>query len=130
MKSAELIERNIRAHTSDGFTSWHMVASAHERTIRDLCADLAVLRGEGQTEQIGCDILPMILDGTTVPVEFDQESGEAIGVFVGGMWIDAACFSPGTLEFWGEQYRSREPYNARDAHLEDLAEAQRQGDFS
>lgn len=40
MSAQDKIEQNIRAHSSDGYTAWHMVAKAHERTIRDLSHEL------------------------------------------------------------------------------------------
>ena len=121
MSAQGKIEQNIRAHSSDGYTAWHMVAQAHERTIRDLSAELAVLRGHGQTAQRGAYLTVKPFGDAEVLVEYEYTAGEepifdadrpgvgpghdadvhVLGVFINGVWCDADdVVPPKTLERW------------------------------
>ena len=121
--AAHLIERNIKAHTSHGYTAAHMVQDAHERTIRELCADLALLTGQGQRPQSGCEIASKCLGDSEVLVEYEFDKGQrgrlygppencceeiepsvtVIQVFVNGQWIDADCINEAIVERWQQE---------------------------
>ena len=124
VNASRLIEANIKAHTVDGYTAFHMVAAAHERTIRALAAELAVLRGEGQTPQHGTTHAVMTLGDAEVLVEYELIAAEEpiydadhpgvgpghdaecniMNVLINGVWCDAEDVIPaGTLQRWEEK---------------------------
>lgn len=124
MNASRLIEANIRAHTVDGYTAHHMVAAAHEQTIRTLAAELAELRGDGQRPQEGGHITTMIFGNAEVLVEYEFIDAEApiydadhpgvgpghdaevnvLNVFLNGFWCDAQDVVPeATLKRWERQ---------------------------
>ena len=89
-----------------------------DRLIRELRAELAVLRGEVLTPQVGCVIHNMPLDGTTIQVEFEivggmdgdgwneprtHDSYVPIGAFVNGCWIDASLFGDVVRDKWADR---------------------------
>jgi len=114
VNASHLIEANIKAHTSQGYTAWHMVAGAHEATVRDLAAELNTLKGIGHTPQAGCFFSEKFLGEATVLIEFEAEPASGDGwneprreaevhvlqVLVNGAWIDADLIDPSTVERW------------------------------
>lgn len=121
MNAQHLIEANVRAHTVDGYSSFHMIAEAHERTIRDLVAQLNVLQGVGLRASRGCEIVEKVYGDITVSVEVEYEPGQreivnaepdycqegfeptvsVLRVFLNGRWNDAQDVVPeATLERW------------------------------
>ena len=121
MNAAHLIEANIKAHTVDGYTAFHMVAEAHERTIRNLVAEVNELRGWNLKADRGCQIVEKTYGDITVSVEIEYEAGQheivnaepdycqegfeptvtVLRVFLNGRWNDAQDVVPeGTLERW------------------------------
>ena len=76
MHANHLIERNTRAHSQDGYTSWHMVAAAHEATIRDVVAQLNAATGIGVMPARGCELASMFLGDAAVWVEYEFERGQ------------------------------------------------------
>lgn len=124
MNASRLIEANIRAHTVDGYTAHYMVAAAHERTIRELAAELALLKGEGQTPQRGSTHAVMSLGEAEVLVEYEfiaaspaiydadhpgvgpghDAECNVLNVFINGFWCDAQDVVPaGVLRAWEEK---------------------------
>lgn len=124
MDASRLIEANIRAHTVDGYTSQHMVAAAHERTIRALAAELAVLKGEGMTPKAGSEHAVMTLGDAEVLVEYEYIAAEepiydadhpgvgpgrdaecnVLHVLINGVWCDAQDVVPaGVLSAWEQR---------------------------
>lgn len=124
MNASRLIEANIKAHTVDGYTAFHMVAEAHERTIRALAAELAVLRGEGHTPQHGTTHAVMTLGDAEVLVEYEfiaaspaiydadhpgvgpghDAECNILNVLINGVWCDAQDVIPGDLlRAWEEK---------------------------
>lgn len=123
MNASRLIEANILAHTVDGYTAHHMVAAAHEKTIRALAAELAVLKGEGMTPQAGSEHAVMSLGEAEVLVEYELIAAEepiydadhpgvgpghdaecnVLNVLINGVWCDAQDVVPAeTLKRWEE----------------------------
>lgn len=121
MNAQHLIEANIKAHTVDGYSSFHMIAAAHEKTIRALATELNTLRGIGATPQNGCQITTKVFGDAEVLVEYECEGGQAaiydadhpgvgpgceasvnvLGVFINGAWCDAEDVVPAkTLQRW------------------------------
>lgn len=94
-----------------------------DKLIRDLRAELDVLRGKGQTPQTGCRIEAMCLGDSEALVEYEYSPGDPgqysgppercypatdaevviIQVFVNGCWVDADLFAESTLEGWTQQ---------------------------
>jgi hypothetical protein len=90
MHSAQtLINSNVRKHTQDGYTAWHMVAEAHERTIRELAHDLHTLHGTNAMPQLGCYFTVLKFHGAEVLAEVEGEEGNVINVLINGRWLDA-----------------------------------------
>lgn len=90
MHSAQtLIDSNLRAHTVDGYTAWHMVAYAHEKTIRDLAHQLHTLHGDNATPQVGCYFTVLKFLDAEVLAEVERESGTVCNVLINGKWLDA-----------------------------------------
>lgn len=135
------IERNVRAHTVDGFTAWHMVADAHEKTIRLLAAELAVLQGHGQTPQRGSQHARLTLGDAEVLVEYEYIEAEApiydadhpgvgpghdaevniLNVFINGCWCDADDVVPDhVLHRWREELAEADAIPAGDAQESDF----------
>ena len=123
MNASQLIERNVRAHTVHSSTSWHMVAGAHETTIRVLVDELNVLRGVGQSAPAGCYHATLPLGAASVLVEFEHEPEEGDGwnephhnetvavlrVFLNGVWCDAQdCIPEAVIERWEASLLARE----------------------
>lgn len=123
VNASRLIEANVRAHTVDGYTAFHMVAAAHETTIRALAAQLAALTGEGQQPQEGGQITTMTFGNAEVLVEYEFIDAEApiydadhpgvgpghdaqvnvLNVFINGFWCDPQDVVPAeTLKRWEE----------------------------
>lgn len=96
-----LIEANTQAHTVDGYTAFHMVADAHERTIRELCARLAEFTGKALTPQTGCHFSTVQFCDRPLLVEMDVENGRAypVNVLHNGAMVDAQ-------DFFGERWES------------------------
>jgi hypothetical protein len=107
MNAAALIAANIAAHTVDGATSQHMVAAAHERTIRALCQVIAQYRGTLAQAQAGCRIFSFPFGPAEVLVEAEYEAEDGDGwnsphysecwrvtdVLINGNWCSAELFS-------------------------------------
>jgi hypothetical protein len=90
MHSAQtLIDSNLRAHTVDGYTAWHMVAHAHERTIRELAYELHTLHGTNATSQPGCYFTWLNFLGAEVLAEVESDGGNVCNVLINGKWLDA-----------------------------------------
>jgi hypothetical protein len=90
MHSAQtIIDSNTRKHTQDGYTAWHMVADAHERTIRELAHELHTLHGDNATAQPGCYFTVLNFLGAEVLAEVESEEGNVINVLINGKWLDA-----------------------------------------
>lgn len=121
MNARQLIERNTRAHTVDGYQAAHMIQAAHEATIRDLCAQLNVLSGHGLQAAPGCYISKQTFGAISVQVEYEGERGQrqiinadpddcqegiapsatVLRVFLNGLWCDAQDVVPDkTIERW------------------------------
>ena len=114
MHANHLIERNTRAHTQDGYTSWHMVAAAHEATIRDVVQQFNQVTGIGLMPARGCELVSMFLGDAAVWVEFEFERGQReitqadpddcqegisasvsiLRVYINGRWCDAQDVVP------------------------------------
>ena len=114
MHANHLIERNTRAHSQDGYTSWHMVAAAHEATIRDVVAQLNAATGIGVMPARGCELASMFLGDAAVWVEYEFERGQReitqadpddcqegiepsvsiLRVYLNGRWCDAGDVVP------------------------------------
>jgi hypothetical protein len=118
MNAENVIDGNTRAHSQDGYTSWHMVASAHETSIRALTAQINELQGIGAKPQLGCHFREVSLGDLTVNIEFEFEGGEPqthdhpgceasvtiLQVFLNGCWVDPADFvSPAVIERWEQE---------------------------
>ena len=123
MHANHLIERNTRAHSQDGYTSWHMVAAAHEATIRDVVAQLNAATGIGVMPAHGCELASMFLGDAAVWVEYEFERGQReitqadpddcqegiapsvsiLQVYINGRWCDAQDVVPdAVLTRWEE----------------------------
>jgi hypothetical protein len=90
MHSAQtIIDSNTRKHTQDGYTAWHMVADAHERTIRDLVQQLHTLHGVNAMAQPGCYFTVLKFHEAEVLAEVEAEEGNVINVLINGKWLDA-----------------------------------------
>ncbi len=124
MDAGRLIESNIRAHTVDGYTAQHMVAAAHETTIRALVTRINEFEGVSSTPQPGCEFAVMSLGEADVLVEYEytaecapiydadhpgvgpghDASVSIIGALINGVWCDAQDVIPaGTLQRWEEK---------------------------
>ena len=144
MNAIQIITANTKAHTSDGYTSWHMVAAAHEATIRRLVDELNVLQGLGQTPASGCHHAELIFGDTSVLVEFEAEeaSGDnwneprheatvaVLRVLINGAWCDAEDVVPdAVIERWETELlegRAGDAQMAADDAAEARAEARRE----
>ena len=116
VNATSIIEANTKAHTVDGYTAAHMVAAAHERSIRLLCAELATLRGEGQTPSVGCKHITLPLGDTSALVEWTLDSDDVVeikGAFVNGHWITGRddAFSSDLLSYWALEIEATIPRN-------------------
>jgi hypothetical protein len=102
MHSAQtLIASNTRKHTLDGYTSWHMVADAHERTIRELVQQLHTLHGVNAMAQPGCYFTVLKYFDAEVMAEVESESGNVLNVLINGKWLDAQDVSSARMyEEW------------------------------
>lgn len=115
MQASWIIESNTKAHSSAGYVSWHMVAAAHEKSIRDLCAQLDVLKGRGLQAARGCYISTQTFGAASVEVEYEGEpasgdgwneprqkaSVDVLRVFLNGVWCDVQDTVPdATIERW------------------------------
>lgn len=114
MDAEQLIARNIKAHTVDGYTAAHAVQDAHERTIRELAAEVNRLKGLSQKETTGCFLHTVPLEDADVLVEFEVEPAEgdnwdepryersitACSAFVNGVWVSASSFQLHITEQW------------------------------
>ena len=144
MNAAALIERNTQAHTVHASTSWHMVADAHERTIRELVAQLNTLQGLGHTPQSGCVHREMSLGDATVLVEFEitpasgdgwdeprhERSVAAIQVLINGVWVDVHnVIDCDVAQGWEVDFLEAEA-DDMDAAAESAAEARREELFA
>ena len=106
-----------------------------ERTVLDLCADLATRYGDDLTPAKGCEIAELILGDSNAFVEFEYRAGypaklygppencypaedEEITIlraYVNGMWVDALdCFSQRILDQWADQISEMAAQNAAD----------------
>ena len=124
MNASHLIESDTRAHTVDGYTAWHMVAEAHQKTIRRLVDELNVLNGLGQRPQAGCAFTTKYLGDAEVKVEYEFSPGDpgrysgppencypaepaevtVLQVFINGTWADPSDFvADAVLERWAEE---------------------------
>jgi hypothetical protein len=124
VRAGWLIEANIRQHSVDGYTAWHMVADAHERTIREMADELNIMRGVNLIPSRGCSIVNLLLGPLEVPVEYEYERGQReitqadpdkcqegippsvtiLRVYLQGQWCDAedvVCNKQ--IEMWTEQ---------------------------
>lgn len=114
MDASHLIEANVKAHTSQGYTAAHMVQAAHETTIRGLVAELNTLKGIGHKPQAGCYFAEKFLGDAPVLIEFEVEPASGDGwneprheaevhvlqVLVNGVWIETDLIDPSTVERW------------------------------
>lgn len=118
MNATHLIERATRAHTSDGYTSYPALCSSLEAIVRDLCAELNVLQGVGQTAASGCHHATLALGDASALVEYEVERAERqtahhpgrpasvsiLRVFINGHWCEAEDAVPaGVIERWGSE---------------------------
>jgi len=111
MNAAALIAANIVAHSVDGQVAQHMVALAHERTIRGLAARLAEYEGTGAVAANGCRIFTVTLGTGELLVEAAYEPEEGDGwnsphypavwslmrMLVNGKWQAAGLLSEDTI---------------------------------
>lgn len=143
MNASHLIERNTRAHTVDGYTAFHMVAAAHEATIRALVAELNTLKGTDQRPAKGSNFARLTFGAITVLVEYDSKraepetqyyigcdaSVEILSVFLNGVWCDAADVVPDDVkDRWEVQLleeNAESEARAKDDAAEDRAEMRR-----
>lgn len=97
-RAATMITANIAAHTVQGYTAQHMVAAAHERSIRNLCAEVAEIRGDDQEPPVGHIHEWMPLGKSSVLTEWLVEPPEDEGdsewlslqrVYINGRWSEA-----------------------------------------
>jgi hypothetical protein len=114
LDAEQLIARNIKAHTVDGYTAAHAVQYAHENTIRDLVAEVGRLKGLGQEAANGCVLFTVPLEDAEILVEFEIEPAEGDGweepryersitatsAFVNGVWVSASSFQLHVTEQW------------------------------
>ena len=118
MNATHLIEANTRQHTVDGYTAFHMVAAAHETTIRALAAQINELQGIGAKPQPGCHFREVCLGDLSVTIEYETERGEAqtwdypgceasvsiLQVFLNGCWVDPQDFvADSVIERWEQE---------------------------
>ncbi len=135
-RAATMITANVAAHTVQGYTAQHMVAAAHEKTIRMLCDELNVLQGYGQTPARGTLHEMLLLDETEVLVEYEVQPEEGDGwnephypeeinvlrAFINGHWIEADVFSQTVIDRRLDAIRERRDEQAQVA-ADDAAEA-------
>lgn len=97
-RAATMITANVAAHTVQGYTAQHMVAAAHERSIRDLCAEVAEIRGDDQKPTANHIHEWMPLGASSVLTEWkidppddehDPESLTLMRVYINGRWSHA-----------------------------------------
>ena len=96
-----LITANTKQHTVSGCTSWHMVAAAHEATIRHLAHQLQTINGANAIAAPGCEIVEANIGPASVRVEVECEPASGDGwneprheadfaasrVLINGMWV-------------------------------------------
>lgn len=124
MNASYIVEYNVNAHTHNGFTSWHMVADAHERTIRRLVGELNTLCGVGSQPSGGCHHAELYLGNSRVLVEFEAEPASGDGwneprheatvaplrVLINGVWNDCNRVVPEVvIERWTETILAGHP---------------------
>lgn len=144
MNATNIICANVARHTVDGYCAFHMVASAHERTIRELCDRLNELMGVGVQPASGCHHAELIFGATSVLVEFEGEAEERatwddpgypatvaiLRVLIGGVWCDAEDVVPdAVLERWETELLEgcdEDRLRAADDAAEARAEARRE----
>lgn len=131
MNAAHLINRNTRAHSSGASTAWHLVAAAHEATIRDLVAQLNTLQGINHTPQAGCVHRAMALGESFVLVEFEVEeaSGDgfeepryertvsAIQALINGVWVDMSVIDADVVAGWEADFLQAEADDCAEAAI-------------
>jgi hypothetical protein len=137
MNASALIAANIAAHTVDGATSQHMVAAAHERTIRALCQVIAQYRGTLAQAQAGCRIFSFPFGPAEVLVEAEYEAEErgdgwndphypecwrVTDVLINGNWCSADLFSEDVIDGFQKQIEATIS-EERNAAAESRAEA-------
>ena len=108
MNASAIIAANIAAHTVDGQTAQHMVADAHARTIRGLCAEVIRLTGDGLTSKPGRHLSRVtFLDSACwVEWEYDDDTGMTFtGVFINGVMSSAAKLPDEITEAWEDEIR-------------------------
>ena len=117
MNASAIIAANIAAHTVYGQTAQHMVATAHERTIRALVDKLNQYEGHGAQAQAGCRIFSFTLGASSVLVEAEYEAADGDGwnsphypecwsvtdVLVNGHWCSADLFSEDVIDDFQKQ---------------------------
>ena len=96
-----LITANTKQHTVSGCTSWHMVAAAHEATIRHLVHQLHTINGANAIPAADCEIVETNIGPASVRVEVECEPASGDGhdeprheadfaasrVLINGMWV-------------------------------------------
>ena len=117
MNASAIIAANIAAHTVYGQTAQHMVATAHEHTIRALVDKLNQYEGHGAQAQAGCRIFSFTLGASSVLVEAEYEAADGDGwnsphypecwsvtdVLVNGHWVGADLFADDVIDGFQKQ---------------------------
>lgn len=113
-QAEHLIERATEAHTQDGYTSFPALCDSLQTIIRDLCQQLATLRGDDVLVQAGCHHQTMPLGDTECIVEFEaeRETGDGfeephepayvnvLRAYINGAWVGAGHLDVITVAKW------------------------------
>jgi hypothetical protein len=108
MNASALIAANISAHTVDGYTAQHMVALAHERTIRNMAAEIVRLNGDGLTPKRGRYLgrVTLLEAACLVEFEYDDDAGMTFtGAYINGVMCSVAKMPDEILEQWEAELR-------------------------
>lgn len=120
-QAEQLIEAATRAHTHDGYTGHAALCDSLSAVIRDLCQQLATLRGDDVLVQAGCHHQTMPLGDTECIVEFEaeRESGDGfeephepayvnvLRAYINGAWVSAGHLDVITVAKWEKDLLSR-----------------------
>lgn len=120
-QAEQLIEAATRAHTHDGYTGHAALCDSLQTIIRDLCQQLATLRGDDVLVQPGCHHQKLSLDGTDCIVEFEaeRETGDGfeepyepacvnvLRAYINGSWVSAGHLDVITVAKWEKDLLAR-----------------------